>query len=206
MGGAVISREIASSFDDQFEFVNRSLLTFEGTKYDDKSDRFEIRIYLNGKGPNTSTVATKTSYEISVLHCKSGKVSKSIYLDYDRVNEIYEKIVLVAAQGSTISSTLAESFVGKVESRHFNHLSSVEELVFSCLEIVSSSLHDSRDNGHEILLNMMISEAELGAPKNCKYNRLLSHSDTLEISGSVGLSSRHLTVSSKLPRSWISNA
>jgi hypothetical protein len=89
MGGAASASIMTHSFSCESPIIlpNQVTLLYEGSKEGcGCNEKFIIRIYLQVYGGNQA-------YEVSALHCQSGKESKRVRLNYEAVNRLYNQSI-----------------------------------------------------------------------------------------------------------------
>jgi hypothetical protein len=197
MGAAALVRQ--KNFISHNNFVDndcsvKSELLCEVTKEDRiLKEKFKFRVHLYEIFSFSQFLPDEKRfyYEVSCLHCYSGRESHRIYLNYNIVNKIYDEVVLISVPDAYTSVTVSEVDLSALESFIFNHITSVQDFISACTDVVAFSDSKPDDMNFELRLNRLITRAEIMPliytveadfdSDFVKRDRILTHNATMRI-------------------------
>jgi hypothetical protein len=120
-------------------------------------------------------------YMISSLHCRSGKESPRLYLDFDSINRMYDDTITASYERNWMYLDGLLS-----DKNHSRNRKTVEEFIVSHLEMISVNYPSQHFSAYEISSQRLnIDPIDNTEIEIMKPNRIVNHTDTFRRSASL---------------------
>jgi uncharacterized protein YjaG (DUF416 family) len=193
MGGAVVSRQ--ANIDTNFHNIlipqkcrdpYKTISLFERTKHSvDSNDKFLIRIQLFklSSKDHVASILCHDVYEISALHCSSGKQTNRVYVHRVKVKIVFEDFL-----NPKSGRTLDNSELPVIEESHpvlhdmdCGHNSTIEDFLYSHVNIIHTNIGND-ETRHELSIHQMLLETVVGEnAESIKRYHIQRHKDTMRL-------------------------